>query len=115
MAPVGPLDKLDLHDDLRRDPPQSFHFLRGNPFAPSALFKRVREVREWAFLDLMFPEQFPHHGARVGTKPGTDLAREHQSVPLVITHQDGFERRNAGAITSDHEFLAPKAVGSMGH
>src|SRR5688572_11593646 len=104
MVVAGPLEELELTDELRLQPLAFRHLRFRQPLTPTTA-PRLRQIRKRALVDLEPLELSEQLRAGDRCKPVAGSRYVDQFVALVVPTDQRVERPGSARVASDHEFL----------
>src|SRR5688572_28056506 len=104
MVLAGPLQKLDLRDQRRFQPPAVLHLCRRQTRSPSSAL-RLRQVGERAVGDLQPFELLQQLDPRRGREPVSSARRLYQPIAVVVPEDQRVEALATDRVAADDELL----------
>jgi hypothetical protein len=104
MVVAGPLDELELADELRLQPLAFRHLRFRQPLAPTTA-PRLRQIRKRALVDLESLEVLEQLRTREGCEAVAGSRDVDQLIALEVPKDQRIERLRSARVATDHELL----------
>src|SRR5205823_4037612 len=97
-----PLDERDLDDQAWFDPLKFAHVVGRDAGSPVASPDAVWQIGERTGVDLEALQAMSKFGAQMRREAVANLRGEHQTPPVVVAHDQRFDRWSARLVSADH-------------